>query len=102
MLTMRRLAGKVAVLLAFFYLLVAVVGGIVALMQGIQVVPLTYTLVLLPGCAFGPGVVDAVRLHRTADPARTKQLWRRCAVYAASGVAAFVQTAIFIEQMECR
>lgn len=99
-LMMRRLVGKLAWLLAFVYVVVAVVS-IVALMSDIPGAPLTYVLLLMPGFAFGPAVVDAVQLHRTADPAQTKELWRRCALYTGIGVFAFVQDARLINQIGC-
>jgi hypothetical protein len=95
---MRRLIGKLAWLAAIVYVLLAV-GGIVALMRDIPAAPLAYALLLMPGLAFGPAAVDAVQLHRTADPAQTDQLWRRCALYTGIGFFALVSDARLINQM---
>ena len=94
----RRLVGKFALLFAFIYVLV-LVGGIVALVQHVSVPIITWPLVLLPGAAFVPAVVDAIRLHRTLDPERLRDLWRRCAMYTVIGMVLLVATAIILSKV---
>jgi peptidoglycan/LPS O-acetylase OafA/YrhL len=97
-LEMRRLAGKVALLLAGIYVLVLFVV-MVGVSKGTRLPVLEWVLLPLPAFAFGPAVVDAVRLHRTADPARMKPLWRRSLALAVLGSVVLVAEAMLIERM---
>lgn len=95
---MRRLVGKFALLFAFIYVLV-LFGGVVTLTQHTSVPVITWPLILLPGAAFVPAVIDAVRLHRTSDPDQLSSLWRRCALYSVIGMVLLVATAIILNQV---
>jgi hypothetical protein len=83
---MRRLVGKFALLFAFVYVLV-LVGGVITLVQRVSAPWITWPLIIVPAAAFVPAVLDAVSLHRTADPGRTKLLWRRCGLLTLVGAA---------------
>ncbi|WP_345631335.1 hypothetical protein [Rugosimonospora acidiphila] len=95
---MRRLVGKFALLLAFVYILV-LVGGVVTLAGRTSVPVITWPLILIPGAAFVPAAIDAVRLHRTTDSYRTTALWRRCALYTAIGLVLLIADAIALNQV---
>lgn len=95
---MRRLVGKLALLIAFVYLLV-LVGGIITLAQHTSVSVITWPLLAIPAAAFGPAVVDAVQLHRTSDPDRMKKLWRRCGLYALIGLVLLIADAVLLNQV---
>lgn len=97
-LEMRRLVGKFALLLAIAYVLI-LFGGVMALAQGTDFPVVTYPLVVLPAVAFVPAVIDAVRLHRTADAVRTKALWRRSALSSLIGVALLIAIAVMVNQV---
>ncbi|GGL18953.1 hypothetical protein [Mangrovihabitans endophyticus] len=96
---LRKLVGKLAFLLAFVYLLV-LGGGLVTLASGTQVSVITWPLILLPGAAFAPAVINAVRLHRTPEPAQMKNLWRSCALYTVIGLMLLIATAIILNQVQ--
>jgi len=95
-LTLQRLVGKVALLFTFIYVLM-VAAGFVRLAQGDHVPASTWLLLVLPGLAFGPAVVDAVNLHRVAEPDRLRKLWRRCGIWALSGMVLLVLAAFVAE-----
>ncbi|SDT60788.1 hypothetical protein [Actinoplanes derwentensis] len=95
-LTLQRLIGKFALLFAFIYVLM-VAAGFVRVAQGDQVPVSTWLLLVLPGIAFFPAVVDAVGLHRTADQARLRTLWRRCGLLAVAGMVLLVVVAFAAE-----
>jgi len=95
---MRRLVGKVALLIAFIYLLV-LLGGVIALVQDVSVPAITWPLLILPAAAFIPSVGYAVQLHRISDPGRMKILWRRCGLCALTGIAMLIATAIILNQV---
>jgi len=61
---MRLLVGKFALLLAFVYVLV-LMSGLFRAVRGPELPVLGWVLFLLPGVAFVPAVMEAVRLHRT-------------------------------------
>jgi len=95
---MRRLVGKFALLFAFIYVLV-LMAGVFRAVRGPELPALGWVLFLLPGAAFVPAVMDAVRLHRTSDPERMTALWRRCALYSVIGVVLVVSTVASISKM---
>lgn len=95
-LTLQRLVGKFALLFAFIYLLM-VAAGFVRIAQGDQVPVSTWLLLFVPGFAFVPAVRDAISLHRTADPARLRPLWRRCGLFAVAGMVLVVVAAFAAE-----
>lgn len=95
---MRRLVGKVALLIAFVYVLV-LFGGVITLVQDTSVNVITWPLLIVPAAAFVPSVVDAVQLHRTSDPDRMKTLWRRCGLYALIGLVLLIATAVILNQV---
>lgn len=95
---MRRLVGKLAILLAFVYILV-LVGGVVTLAGHTSVPVITWPMILIPAAAFVPAVIDAVQLHRTTDPGRTRALWRRCALYTIIGLALLIADALILSQV---
>jgi hypothetical protein len=95
---MRRLVGKVALLIAFVYVLV-LFGGVITLVQATSVNVITWPLLILPAAAFVPSVIDAVHLHRTSDPDRMKTLWRRCGLYALIGLGLLIVAAVILNQV---
>jgi hypothetical protein len=95
---MRRLVGKVALLLAFVYLLV-LFGGLVTLAQGQSGPAITWPLLIVPAAAFVPAVIFAIQLHRTSDPDRTRALWRQCALYTVIGLALLIADAVILSQV---
>ncbi len=94
-LEMRRLAGKFALLFAGVYAL-GVFGTVVAAITGPGIPLWGWLLLPLPALAFVPSVKDAVRLHRTTDPAQMTVLWRRCLLLAVLGLTTFVAVALII------
>jgi hypothetical protein len=95
---LRRLVGKFALLFAFIYLLVLMAGAFRAA-RGPELPAIGWVLFLLPGAAFVPAVMDAVRLHRTSDPERMTALWRRCALYSVVGVVLVIATVVSISKI---
>jgi hypothetical protein len=95
---MRRLVGKFAMLFAFIYFLV-LLGGVITVARHSSLPIVWWPLLAAPGCAFVPAVVDAVRLHRSSDPDRTKELWRRCGILTLMGVALLVADAVTVNQV---
>jgi hypothetical protein len=95
---MRRLVGKLALLSAFIYVLV-LMAGVFRAVRGPELPTFGWVLFLLPGAAFVPAVLDAVRLHRTSDPERMTALWRRCALYSAIGVVLVISTVVGVSKM---
>jgi hypothetical protein len=65
---LRRLIGKVALPLAGVYILVLFAAVVAALSEN-RISAWGWPLLTLPGFAFVPAVADALRLHRTTDPA---------------------------------
>lgn len=96
---MRRLVGKFALLLAFIYVLVLMAGAFRAV-RGPELPALGWALFLLPGVAFVPAVMEAVRLHRTSDPERMMALWRRCALFTVIGVALVVVAVVVVGRLD--
>jgi len=97
-LEMQRLVGKFALLFAFIYFLI-LFGVVMFLAQGESFVLLSLVLILLPAAAVVPAVTYAVRLHLTTEPARLTDLWRRCAVYAISGLVLTVLAGVIFGRM---
>ena len=97
-LEMRRLVGKFAFLFAGIYLLV-VFGAAVSAATGDPPPLVAWPLLLVPAAAFVVAVLDAVRLHRSNDPAVTGSLWRRCLLYTAIGMVLLIVAALYVEQM---
>lgn len=97
-LEMRRLAGKFAFFFAGVYALV-IFGAVVSTIAGEPLPLLEWPPLLIPGAAFASAVVDAVRLHRTADAAVMKWLWRRCLMYTAMGMALLVASVVIVQRM---
>ena len=95
---MRRLVGKVALLLAFVYVLV-LFGGVVALTQNTSVPPITWLLIVLPAPAFVIAVLDAIKLHRISDPEQMKSRWRRCALSSVIGLVLLIAAAVVLNQV---
>jgi hypothetical protein len=97
-LEMRRLAGKFALFLAGAYALVVYVG-MLRVWHGTHLPTLEWVLLPVPALAFVPSVVDAVRLHRTKEPARMKVLWRRSLALAVLGTVALFAEALLFDRM---
>jgi len=95
---LRRVVGKLALLIAFVYLL-ALVAAVVGLAKGTSTSVLGLVFLLLPAAAFVISVRDAVRLHQTSDPERMKALWPRCALYAGIGLALLIAAVVIIDRM---
>ncbi|AGZ41111.1 hypothetical protein [Actinoplanes friuliensis] len=95
---LRRVVGKFALLLAFVYVL-ALVAGVTALFKGTSMAVLGLVILLLPAAAFGVSVRDAVRLHRTSDPARMKVLWPRCALWAGVGSGLLIVAVVVVDRV---
>ena len=98
-LEMRRLTGEFALLLAFVYLLVLAAAGF-SLLHGVALPPLTYALILTPGAAVVLATIDAIALHRTRDPDRTKTLHRRRAVHTLIALALLTYTAVSVSHLQ--
>jgi hypothetical protein len=95
---LRRLVGKFALLFAFSYLLF-LMAGVFRAIRGPALPVEGWPLFLLPGAAFVPAVIEAVRLHRTSDPDRLKALWPRCAAYTIAGVVLIVAGTVAISKI---
>jgi hypothetical protein len=95
---LRRLVGKFALLFAFIYLLFLMTGVFRAI-RGPSLAVEGWPLFLIPGAAFVPAVVNAVRLHRTSDPDRLKTLWPRCAAFTVAGMVLIVAGTIAISKI---
>jgi hypothetical protein len=96
---LRRLVGKFALLFAFVYLL-ALIVGVIRLVQTHSLPLVNVSVLVTPGAAFVPAIVYAVRLHRTSDPQLMKTLWRHCAVYAVAGLAVLITGLIMLGQVK--
>lgn len=95
---MRRLVGKFAFFFAGVYLLV-LFGAVVSTGTGAPLPLVAWPLLLLPAAALVPAVLDGLRLHRIADPAVMKALWRRCLLFIAIAVVLLVAAAAMVERM---
>jgi hypothetical protein len=92
-LEMRRLAGKVAFLLAGIYVLF-LFAAVVTLFNG-RTLPLwKYGSILCPAALFIPSVLAGVRLHRTADKEQTRPLWRRSLILAVLGMVIVISISL--------
>jgi hypothetical protein len=101
LLEMRRLAGKFALFLAGCYALV--VGSmVIGVLMGGRIPLFEWFLMPIPAAAFVPSVMDAVKLHRTADPDRLKTLWRRSLGLAVIGTAVLFAVALVVERINSR
>lgn len=85
-------------LLAGVYVFV-LFGAIVAVSSNGGLSAWGWALLPLPALPFSFAVVDAARLHRTADPARTRSLWRRCLATTALGITLLFVIAIVLGRM---
>jgi hypothetical protein len=95
---LRLVVAKLALLLAFVYLLV-LITAVVGIVTGNRLPVLGYAFLLLPGAAFVVAARDAVRLHRVADPERGQVLWRNCALYGGIGLVLLIAAGVIIDQM---
>jgi hypothetical protein len=95
---LQRVAGKFAFFFAGCYLLV-LFGAAVTTVNGDPIPVLGWLLLLLPAAAFVPSVLDAVKLHRSADTAALSQLWWRTLAFAAVGLALLVAAAVLVERI---
>jgi hypothetical protein len=94
-LDMQRAAGKLAIFLVGVYALV-LFGLVVSTVSGDPIPLVGWPIALVPAVAFVHSVVDAVRLHRTAEPERTAALWRRSLLYAVIGSVLAVVAVLII------
>jgi hypothetical protein len=94
---LQRLVGKFALLFAFIYLLTLIAAVMHFAQYGFELLRLA--LIVVPGCAGVPAAFYGVRLHLTSEPTRLADLWRRCAVYAVSGLALTTYAAIAFGRM---
>jgi hypothetical protein len=94
---LQRLVGKFALLFAFVYLLTLIAAVMYFVQHGFDV--LRMALIVVPGCAVVPAVFYAVRLHLASEPKRLADLWRRCAVYAVSGLVLTISAALTFGRM---
>jgi hypothetical protein len=96
---LRRVVGKLVLFLAGCYTLL-LVAGVAVLAQGRTDIPLINLVsALFPGLAFAPAAYYGVKLHTTTDPAKTKALWPKCALYGAIGLALLVATVVVLDQV---
>jgi hypothetical protein len=95
---LRLVVGRVALLLAFVYVL-ALVAALIGLAKGDGIPVLGYAFLLLPAAAFVVSSHDAIKLHRASDVNRQKFLVKRCALYAGLGLVILISAAVAIDGM---
>lgn len=98
-LELRRLTGKFALLVTFIYLLVLLAAAY-GLQHDDSLPTFAYALILAPAAAFVLATIDAIALHRTREPDRTKALHRRCAVHTLIALALLGSTAVSISHLQ--
>jgi hypothetical protein len=98
-LEMQRLAGKFAFLFAGVYLII-LFGAVVTTTKGDRIPLIAWPLLLLPAAAFGPSVLDAVKLHRTSDRAVLARLWWHSLGLAVIGMLLVVAAVIIVGRIE--
>ncbi|GLW33362.1 hypothetical protein [Actinoplanes regularis] len=86
---LKRTVGKFALLFASIYLM-AIIALFITLHQGDEVPVTTWLLMIPPGVAFAPAVLDAINLHRAQEPDRLRRLWKRCGILAVTGMVLLV------------
>jgi hypothetical protein len=89
LLEMRRLAGKVAVLLTAVYLL-GLTAAAVGVARGANRPLVDWVLLAVPAAAFVPATVYAVKVHRTSDLAMTRVAWRWSLLLAVLGTGLLI------------
>jgi hypothetical protein len=95
---LRLVAGKLALLLAFVYLLV-LVAALVDVARGDGIPVVGYVLLLLPGGAFVMASRDAITLHRASDVGLEKAALKRCASYAGLGLAILAAVGVAVDRI---
>jgi phosphoglycerol transferase MdoB-like AlkP superfamily enzyme len=95
---MQRGAGKFAIFLVGIYALV-LFGLVVSAVTGNPIPLAGWPAALVPGAAFGYAFIDAVKLHRTTDPATATKLWRRSLLLAVIGTVLLVGATIIINRI---
>jgi hypothetical protein len=98
-LELRRLTGKFALLVTFIYLLVLMAAAY-GLQHDDSLPTVAYALILAPAAGFVLATIDAIALHRTREPDRTKTLHRRCAVHTLIALALLGSTAVSISHLQ--
>lgn len=90
--------GKLALLLAFVYVLVLVAAAVgVARGDGIPIIG--YVLLLLPAAAFAAASRDAVKLHQASDSDQAGAVVKRCALYAGLGLLLLIAVGVTVDGM---
>ncbi len=100
-LRLRKVVGKFVLVLAGVWVMI-VIAVVATLSQddGSSIPALNWILALLPGCALVPGAILSVRLVRSDDQARIKDLWVKSAIYGVAGVAIGIGSFIALAQMQ--
>lgn len=97
-LEIRRWAGKLVLFLTLCWLIV-LIAGVAGGMRGASAPALNFVIMLIPGCAFVPGALLAIQLHRTSDPHRVDQLWRRSAILGVAGLVLLIGAGYALYEM---
>lgn len=95
---LRRVAGKLGLFLVGCWLVV-LIAAVAGALRGAQVDPLSFVIVLIPGCALVPAAYFAVGMLRTTDPQRVGQLWPKAVGYGAAGLVLLVGAGYSLYQM---
>ncbi|MEV6487084.1 hypothetical protein AB0M20_00390 [Actinoplanes sp. NPDC051633] len=97
---LRKVVGKFVLLLAGVWVIVLVAGVVLLASSDAEVNPLSWAMILLPGCALVPGAVISLRLLRSDDPEQVSSLWVKSAIYGVAGLVIGIGSFVAIAQMQ--
>ncbi|GAA2573766.1 hypothetical protein GCM10010435_56090 [Winogradskya consettensis] len=92
------MVGKLALLLAFVYVLV-LVAALVGVAKGEGIPFVGYVVLLLPALPFVMSSREAVRLHRAGDVDQARTSLKRCAMYAGLGLVLLIVVGMALDGM---
>jgi hypothetical protein len=97
---LRKVVGKLVLVLAGVWVMVLIAGAVSLASSDTEVSPLSWAMILLPGCALVPGAVISLRLLRTDDPDRINDLWVKSAIYGVAGLGIGIGSFVALAQMQ--
>ncbi len=92
----RRALSNFALLIAGVWLLLTVIGVVVAVGGTADVPPIDILFFVIPGFALVPAAYYAVKVHQVADPAGQKRMLTRAGLFAVIGLALGIATIVII------
>ena len=96
---LRRIVGKLVLLLAGAWVLV-LVGGIGGAARGASLPAFNLAIFLTPGCAFVPATFYAIKLHTTTDPELSRQYMSKTLIYGVAGLVLLLVAMYGLFRME--